>query len=166
MPKPTKSSSQAPSAKQVPSTTQAPSTKPPVAKPTQRALDRWSGESPAPAAPKTPAAATPPAPPPPAAASGKTSPTRAKESPTAGRAPEPPAPDLAGAVRGLLEAVEVLLAAPMPRGEADTARVQDALERARQALGPPQGQAQMPKAAQRAHDAQRADPAHSPHFGG
>jgi len=162
MPKPTKSSSQAPSAKQVPST------KPPVAKPTQRALDRWSSESPAPApaAPKPPATSARPGPPPPAAASGKTSSSRAKASPASDRAPEPPAPDLAGAVRGLLEAVEILLAGPMPRGEADTSRAKDALERARQALGPPQGQAQMPKAAQRAHDAQRADPAHSPHFGG
>jgi hypothetical protein len=114
--------------------------------PTQRAIDRWSGESPAPA---------------PEPAGAKTT-TRK----TAAAAPVATPPDLAVAVRALLEAVEVLVAAPGRRPEFETAKARDALERARLALGPPQGQGQMPRVAQQAHDAQRADPSRSPHFGG
>ena len=70
------------------------------------------------------------------------------------------------AVEGLARCLERVIEALSPESERALEAAADELRKAKIALGLTPSQGEMSKAGRDAHAAQRADPAHSPHFGG
>jgi hypothetical protein len=70
------------------------------------------------------------------------------------------------AVEGLARCLERVIEVLSPDGEKKLEEAADELRKAKIALGLAPMQGEMSKTGRDAHAAQRADPSHSPHFGG